>query len=110
MLKEASPDRVIDGLNPWMFLPNPERSVEYCAQAAGQSVLPFAQAVGEDSVACFVRLEAKEPGVVVINPWSEDASRVYRARLQDFSAWLEYAEQVARSVSEREADEEPDDD
>ena len=97
-------DRVIEGLNPWAFLPSPERSIEYCSNAFGEHVLPFAQAIGQDLVACFLVQSSQEPRVVVINPWAESGGVVVKAEFVDYEGWLPYAAEVSRKVTERERD------
>jgi hypothetical protein len=102
MLAITHENQVIANLSPWVFLPVPERSIGYCSEALGQSVLPFAQAVGQDLVACFLVTRSNYPAVIVINPWADNSAGVVRAELQDYDAWLIYAEQISREVAERE--------
>jgi hypothetical protein len=108
MLAETPAHRAISGLSPWFFPADPARAIEFCSEAAGRPVLPFAQAVEEDMMACFVPKPFGEPAVVVINPWSEDKTSVVQARLPNYDAWLDYATEVARQVQAREADEDDD--
>lgn len=108
MLGKTPSDRAIENLSPWVFLPMPERSVGYCSEAFGQPVLPFAQAAGQDLVACFLARPLTSPSVIVINPWSDDKSDVVKAELSDYSAWLIYADQISREVLEREREEDED--
>lgn len=86
MLRQTPANRVIGDLSPWAFLPDPERSAKYCSEAIGRPVLPFAQAVEQDMMACFLPEPPGEPAVVVINPWSEDKAGVVLARLPDYAA------------------------
>lgn len=109
MLAQTPINRVIENLSPWTFLPDPERSAKYCADALGSPVLPFAQAVEQDLIACFVPVLSVSPAVVVINPWSEDKAAVLKAELADYDAWLNYAAEVSRQVQARAAEEEEDD-
>jgi hypothetical protein len=105
MLAETPVHRAINGLSPWFFPENPERANKFCSEAAGRPVLPFAQAVEEDKMACFVVEPGDEPAVIVINPWSEDRSTVVQARLPSYDAWLKYAAEVSRKVQARETQE-----
>jgi hypothetical protein len=110
MLARTPPDRVIEGLSPWFFLPDPALSVGYCTEALGRPVLPFAQAVGEDSMACFLGTPRDNPSIVVINPWSDRRGpAIIRAELADYDAWLVYAHRISSEVSARDADQESDD-
>ena len=68
-------------------------------------MLPFAQAVGEDMMACFTTQPATSPKVFVINPWAVDKSRVVLAELPDFDAWLAYAEKISHAIQAREQEE-----
>ncbi|MET4676402.1 MULTISPECIES: hypothetical protein [unclassified Luteibacter] len=102
MLRLTPADRVIEGLSPWAFLPTPERSVAYCSEAFGSAVLPFAQAVGEDLIACFVVTPFKSVDIVLLNPWADDPRERIRARFSTYEDWLEYAEEISRVVTERE--------
>jgi hypothetical protein len=109
MIAETAPGTTIAGLAPWWFQPTPERDVEFCSKAAGRPVLPFAQAVDEDMMACFKTDPSGSPGVLVINPWSEGWGPVVLADLPDFDAWLVYAKQIsdefhARAQAEGEAE------
>lgn len=108
MLRRTPIHRAIEGLRPWYFDHDPASAVQFCSEAAGRTVLPFAQAVEEDMMACFVPKPFGEPAVVVINPWSEDKTSVVQARLPNYDAWLDYATEVARQVQAREADEDDD--
>jgi hypothetical protein len=105
-LLSATPiNRAIEGLRPWAFDHDPERAIGFCSEAAGRPVLPFAQAVGEDMMACFTTEPATSPRVIVINPWAEDKGHVVLAELPDFHSWLAYAEKVSRTVQAREREE-----
>lgn len=108
MLAGTLPNKVIENLSPWVFLPDPERSSKYCSEALGNAVLPFAQAVGQDLVACFVPNDSSSPKVLVINPWSEDKGAVLKKELEDYDAWLGYAAEVSRQVQENETDDDDD--
>jgi hypothetical protein len=108
MLSGTPTNGVIENLSPWAFLPDPERSSRYTTEALGYPVLPFAQAVEEDLVACFVSEPSTNPEVIVINPWSDEKAAMLKAELRDFEAWLAYAEQISREVQARQADEEND--
>jgi hypothetical protein len=105
LLASTPVDKVIEGLDPWAFLPTPERSNAYCSEAAGRPVLPFAQAVGEDMMACFEMRPGHAPTVIVINPWAENKADVILAELADFDAWLIYAKKVSQAVQAREPEE-----
>jgi len=102
MLAGTSPGATIAGLDPWWFLPTPGKSAEYCSKVAGRPVLPFAQAIEEDMMACFKAEPAQIPGVLVINPWSEGFGPVVLADLPDFEAWLVFAKQISEEVRARE--------
>lgn len=110
MLARTPPDRVIEGLSPWIFLPDPARAIGYCAEALGRPVLPFAQAAGEDSMACFLAAPRDNPSVLVINPWSDKRGpAIVRAELPDYDAWLVYAHRISSEVAARSMDEEAED-
>jgi hypothetical protein len=102
LLNATPTNKTIEALRPWAFDHDPERAIGFCSEAAGRPVLPFAQAVGEDMMACFKNEPSATPGVLVINPWAEDKTRVLLAELPDFGAWLVYAEKVSREVQARE--------
>ena len=104
MLTETPVHRAISGLSPWFFPANPERAIKFCSEAAGRPVLPFAQAVEEDKMACFVVEPGGEPAVVVINPWSEDKTTVVQTLLPSYDAWKKYAAEVSREVQARETE------
>ena len=108
MLMQTPANRVIENLSPWIFLPDPERSAKYCSEALGRPVLPFAQAVEQDLIACFVPAPSVSPAVVVINPWSENKAMVLKKELADYETWLGYAAEVSRQVQAREAEEDDD--
>lgn len=109
MLASAQPNRTIDGLRPWAFDHNPQSAVGFCSEAVGREVLPFAQAIGQDLMACFVIDEFSRISILVINPWASDRSAVVKADLTDFDAWLVYAEKISREVLAREHDESDED-
>jgi len=109
MLAETPLNKVIENLSPWAFLPDPERSSKYCSEALGRAVWPFAQAVEQDLIACFVPTQSGSPTVVVINPWSEDKRAVLKKEFADYDAWLIYAAEISRQVQASEADEDADD-
>jgi hypothetical protein len=104
MLVQTPANAVIENLSPWAFLPDPERSAKYCSEALGRPVLPFAQAVEQDMVACFLPEPAGNPAVVVINPWSENKAAVVKTLLPNYEAWLKYAAEVSSRVQAREAE------
>lgn len=108
MLGRTPTDRVIEDLSPWAFLPSPERSVEYCSKAFGARVWPFAQAIGQDLMACFLVQSSKEPRVIVINPWADSGANVVEAEFVDYEGWLPYAAELSREVTERERAEDDD--
>lgn len=108
MLAETPVHRSIRGLNPWFFPADPKRAASFCSEAAGRPVLPFAQAVGEDMMACFVPEPSGEPEVLVIDPWIKDKAKVVQARLSNYDAWLNYAAEISRQVQAREAAERDD--
>ena len=103
MLRRTPANNAIEGLRPWYFDHDPESAVQFCSEAAGCRVVPFAQAVEEDMMACFVPRPFGEPAVMVINPWSEEKNSVVQARLPNYDAWLDYATEVACQVRAREA-------
>lgn len=105
LLKITPTNRSIDGLRPWAFDHEPEGAIGFCSEAIDRLVLPFAQAIGEDMMACFEVAPEKAPSVVVINPWAESKAAVLLAELPDFDAWLSYAKQVSRAVQAREQQE-----
>lgn len=102
MLRQAPRNRTISNLRPWAFDHDPESAVQFCSEALGRPILPFAQAVGQDMMACFLAQPSNNPAVVVINPWSEDKTTVLKAELVDYDAWLNYAAEVSRKVHLRE--------
>lgn len=108
MLERTSLDRVIENLNPWAFLSSPERSAEYCSKAFGSRIWPFAQAIGQDLMACFLVHSSGDPRVVVINPWADSSANVVKAEFVDYEGWLAYAAEVSREVTERESAEDDD--
>lgn len=96
---DATPDgQAIRGLSPWIFLPWPEHTAAYCSEAIGEAVLPFAQALGHDLIACFLTEPGPHPEVVVLNPWSPSKRLVRRANLPSFDIWLSYAFHVSRGI------------
>ena len=105
MLGKTPADRVIEDLGPWAFLQSPERSVEYCSEAFGGRVWPFAQAIGQDLMACFLVQSSKEPKVVVINPWPSKGEDFIKANFADYDAWLPYAAEISREVMMQEREE-----
>lgn len=110
MLAGTPANMVIPGLSPWTFEREPETAIEFCSKALGRTVLPFAQAVEEDMLACFETEPSQDPAVVVINPWAQDEGEwvkgeVEIARLEHFDAWLAYAKRVAEAVQQRDAQE-----
>lgn len=105
LLKITSTNRSIDGLRPWAFDHEPEGAVGFCSEAIGRLVLPFAQAIGEDMMACFEVAPEKTPSVVVINPWAESKAAILLAELPDFDAWLAYAKKVSQAVQVRQQQE-----
>lgn len=110
MLTATPVHHVIESLDPWFFLSDPQRSAEYCSKALGRLVLPFVQAVEEDMFACFEVTPSTNPSVVVINPWAQDEkewvkSDVEIKRLPDYEAWLVYAKWISDNVREREREE-----
>jgi hypothetical protein len=106
MLRKTPIDRAIEGLRPWYFDHDPESAVQFCSEVVGRPVLPFAQAVEQDMMACFINERSENPAVIVINPWSEDKAAVIRAKLPDYDAWLNYATEISRQVQADEAAEE----
>ena len=108
MLKQTPGNKTISNLRPWAFDHDPAGAVQFCSEALGLSILPFAQAIGQDMMACFLHEPLANPAVVVINPWSEDKAAVLKAKLADYDAWLDYAAEVSRQVQERETEEEED--
>jgi hypothetical protein len=109
MLRQTPENKTISNLRPWAFDHDPESAIQFCSEALGRPILPFAQAVGQDMMACFLPEPLVNPAVVVINPWSEDKATVLKAELADYDAWLDYAAEVSRQVQAREAEEEEDD-
>jgi hypothetical protein len=95
MLAKVPPNACIPGLYPWWFLPDPKETQQYAAAVAGRPVVPFAQAIGHDLLACFIVEEFASPSVIVINPWSERGAAQVRAILPNYSAWLTYAEETS---------------
>jgi hypothetical protein len=98
MLAEAKPNRTIDGLRPWAFDHDPESAIAFCSDALGREVLPFAQAIGQDLMACFMADQPSSLPVVVINPWASDRSGTIQRTFPDFDAWLVYAKEVSEAV------------
>ncbi len=101
MLAETPAGGPIRGLAPWIFLPYPEYTSVYCSEACNQPVLPFAQALGEDLIACFQNGPANNPTVIVLNPWTHNKRLLRRAELPSFDTWLSYAYHVSRGVGLR---------
>lgn len=110
MLAQTPVHRVIKDLDPWVFDHDPESAVEFCSEAAGREVLPFARAAGEDMMACFVPAQSGEPAILVIDPWAHDSAHIIQAELPNYDAWLAYAAEVSRQVQAREAEEKDGDD
>lgn len=108
MLKQTPENRTISNLRPWAFDHDPESAIQFCSEALGRPILPFAQAIGQDMMACFLPEPVGNPRVVVINPWSEDKTTVLKTTLADFDAWLNYAAKLSRQIQTREAEEESD--
>ena len=102
MLRETENMKPIAGLSPWRFLPSEGALGALCASAAKRPVLVFAQAIGEDMIACFASRTGQEPWVLVVNPWNSGGRVI--TELADYAAWLLFAETVAREVAELEAD------
>ena len=101
-------ERTIPGISPWAFDKEPETAIEFCSRAVGRPVLPFAQAVGEDLMACFETVPMDDPAVLVINPWAQDdgewvKGEVEIARFPNFAARLGY-ERISESVSKRDGE------
>lgn len=109
MLEQTPENKCIANLRPWAFDHDPATAAQFCSEAVGRPVLPFALAIEQDMMACFVAEPGGDPAVVVINPWSEDKAAVVKAELPDYDAWLAYAAEVSRQVQAREAEEEEDD-
>jgi hypothetical protein len=105
MLRQTPENKTISNLRPWAFDHDPESAIQFCSEALGRPVLPFAQAIGQDMMACFLPEPSANPAVVVINPWSEDKAKVLKAELADYNAWMDYAAEVSRQVQAREAEE-----
>lgn len=53
----------------------------------GRPLVLFAQAFGEDMVACFDGVPDSDPRVVVLNPWGQPKPYIV-AELPSFAAWL----------------------
>jgi len=109
MLDGSQAGRTIDGLWPWAFDADPREAIGFCSEAVGREILPFAQAIGEDLMACFDPIKGPELPVVVIDPWNSDKPNVVRATLQNFAAWLSHAELISKSAlaAEKEREEAP---
>lgn len=110
MLDATPPNRVIEKLDPWVFDHDPESAASFCSKALGRRVLPFAQAVDEDLLACFEVDPSLNPAVVVINPWAQDEkewvkTEVEVQRLPNYEAWLVYAKSISDYVRERDREE-----
>jgi hypothetical protein len=108
MLEQTPENRCIANLRPWAFDQDPATAEQFCSEAAGRPVLPFALAIEQDMMACFLTESSAKPTVIVINPWSEDKTTVVQAQLPDYDAWLKYAAEVSRQVHAREAEEDED--
>jgi hypothetical protein len=102
MLNAVPANEGIPGLYPWWFLPNPEATAQYASAIAGRPVLPFAQAIGQDLIACFLTDSTSEPSVIVLNPWSEVGAARTRAILANYEGWLTYAKETSERFIERE--------
>lgn len=100
LVRTAAPGAALPGMGPWLFLPYPENTAGYCSEALGETLLPFAQAVGHDLIACFRTIPGRTPRVVVINPWSPVRRGVRVIELPDFDAWLVYASHHAQRTAE----------
>lgn len=98
LLRATPVSRVIEGLSPWAFLPSPRELEPYCSEAAGRPLLPFAQAIGLDMVACFTLPASGGTGVLVIDPWHEGSCQTL-ATLPGFAAWLSYARDLAHRLA-----------
>lgn len=105
MLEQTPITRGIANLYPWAFLPNPGSTAPYYSAVAGRKVIPFAQAIGYDLIACFLAEPASEPGVVVLNPWSEVGAAQTQAVLPNYDAWLVYAQDISERIQAREKEE-----
>jgi hypothetical protein len=101
LLNSTPSDCRIEGLPPWVFEYDAEGRLELCSKALGFPVLPFAEALGQDMIACFRTDPAQTPEVVVINPWAEDKAQVVLAKLPSDKAWFMYALNVSRDVQLR---------
>jgi hypothetical protein len=101
LLLATPTNRTIAALAPWAFDPDPERAASFCSSALGRPVLPFAQAVGENMMACFEVGTSAAASVVVIDPWVKNQANVVLAELPDFDAWLVYAKKVAQDMQAR---------
>lgn len=62
MLDQIPPGKAIPNLYPRWFLPNPEANRASDSAVAGRPVIPFAQAIGYDLIACFL----VEPSVTYV--------------------------------------------
>lgn len=108
MLETTPENKVISNLRPWAFDHDPASAVKFCSDSLGRPVLPFAQAIGQDMMACFLTDPSNNPAVVVINPWSQDKAEVLKAVFPNYDAWLDYAAQVSRQFQAHETDDEED--
>lgn len=96
--------KTLADLHPWKLDDDPLSGVALLSQAAGRYLIPFAEAVEHDLVACFAPERHQQPAVWLVNPWSAEKGNAVRAICRDFAAWLQYAEKIAREVRRREAE------
>lgn len=93
---EANPGFAIE-FEPWHFEVGDEGFNRWCSERYGRSVVMFAKADLEDTIACFVVDTSDDPKVVVLNPWAqvvvegktEEVCRV-QEELPNFDAWLQW--------------------
>jgi hypothetical protein len=63
-----------------------------CSVALGRAVVLFAQAYGDDMIACFEHLSGEEPKVLIINPWGEqNMSHKVLREFSNFTEWHAWA-------------------
>lgn len=82
---------VMEGLGSWGYPCDLVESSATDSEAFGRPLVEFAQAFGDDMVACFEGMPGSNSRVLVLNPWAPYVI----TELENFEAWLTWARQDA---------------
>lgn len=86
--------REMEGLRSWGYSSELAASSARLSEDFGRPFAKFAQAYGEDMVACFEGTPGLDHRVFVLDPWSWKKPYVV-AEFENFEAWLAWARQEA---------------